>query len=167
MNIPKICCCFNHRFGLLANFLSSFWCIFARVFPSKLRVYTCFQGVHPFHLPCVRTIHAPSLAYCACHILATNKDILLTSMRNRSQGNTVLPLFGSPTPNDLRSSWDFLLGRSPNMLVGPTPPTSFKVECSLVLNSTLVCLYSQQCLHMVFAGFVIFGISLILSFLLT
>jgi len=40
----------------------------------------------------------------------------------RSQGITLLHTAGTPTPSNLRSSWNFLLGRSPDMLVGTTPP---------------------------------------------
>jgi len=44
------------------------------------------------------------------HTLDSNKDILLTSTRNHSQGNTVLPTAQTPTPNGLRSSWEFIPG---------------------------------------------------------
>ena len=113
--------CFNHHFGLLANLPSMLWCIFARVFPSKPSIVTGFQGAHSPNSPCVRTVHARSLSYCNYHTLATNIVILLASMRNCGQGITVWPTVGTPTRNGLRSNWDFLPGRSPNMLVGPTP----------------------------------------------
>ena len=119
---------FNHHFGLLVHFPSSLWCIFARVFPSKLHVSIGFQGAHSFHLPCVRTLHAPSLACCARHTLATNKDILFGFVRNRGQGDTVWPTTWIPTPNGLRSSWDFLPGRSLDILAGPTPSTFMVLE---------------------------------------
>lgn len=118
VNLIDMCCWFNHHFGLLVHLASSLWCIFARVFPSKLCISTGFQGVHLFHFPCVRTIHAPSLACCAGHALATNKDILLASTHNHGQENIARPIIGTHTPNGLRSSWDFLPGRSPDMLVG-------------------------------------------------
>lgn len=114
-----MCCWFNHQFVLLVHLPSSLWCIFTRVLPSKPCVSTSFQGAHPPHLPCVRTIHAPSLACYKSHTLSTNKDILLMSACNCSQVDTVWPSSGTPTPNGLRSSWDFLQRRSPDMLVGP------------------------------------------------
>lgn len=94
MNLVEMCCWFNHHFGLLVHFPSILWCIFAHVLTSKLRVYTCFQGVHSFHLPCVRTLHAPSLACYAGHTLSTNKDILLASVRNCGQVIMYNPLLG-------------------------------------------------------------------------
>jgi len=45
---------------------------------------------------CVRTAHAPYLAYCNCHTLATNKEILLASMQNRVQGITIQPTTRTP-----------------------------------------------------------------------
>jgi len=126
----------NHHFGLLVNFISIFWCIFARVFPSKPRATTGFQGAHSTNSPCVRTVHVPSLSYCSCHTLATNIVILLASMRNHSQVITVQPTVGNPTPNGLRSNWDFLWGdpltcwrvqhRQQVALVSPQDPSSSK-----------------------------------------
>ena len=123
MNLSKMCCCFNHHFWLLTNLISILWCIFARVFPSKSHTIICFQGSHSPHPQCVRTSHAPSLVCCNNHTLSTNRDILLASVWNRGQGITVRPTAGTPTPNGLRSNWDFLSGSSPYMLVGPTPST--------------------------------------------
>ena len=122
---------FNHHFGLLANLLSRLWFIFACVFPSKLRAIIGFQGAHSPHSPCVRTVHAHSLSCCSSHTLATNKDILLASTHNRGQGDIVWPIAGTPTPNGLRSCWDFLPGRSLDMLTSPTASTEGKVWYSL------------------------------------
>jgi len=96
------------------------------VFPFKPRVSIGFQGVHSFNFSCVRTLHVPSLACYAGHTLATNKDILLASTHNYGQGDTIRSTIGTATPNGLRSSWDFLPGRSPDMLAGPTPSTPTK-----------------------------------------
>ena len=123
-----MCCWFNHHFALLVHLPSSLWCIFSHVFPSKPHVSIGFQGAHSFHLPFVRTIHAPSLACYACYTLSTNKDISFASTCNHSQGDTIPPIAGTPTPNGLRSSWEFLLGRSPDMLVGPTLSTFIVLE---------------------------------------
>lgn len=73
------------------------------------------------HPSCVITSHAPSLTYLICHTLSTNRDILLYSVLNNDQGDTMRPTTRTPTLNGLRSSWDFFLGRSPNMLAGPAP----------------------------------------------
>jgi len=67
---------------------------------------------------CVRTINAPSLACYTCHTLSTNNDILLASACDCGQGDIVRPTNGTPTPNGLSYSWDFLLGRLPYMLAG-------------------------------------------------
>ena len=117
-----------HHFGLLANLLSILWCIFSHVFPSKPCTIIGFQGAHSPHPQLVRTSHAPSLTYCSCHTLATNNDILLASVRNCDQGITIRPTAGTPTPNGLRSNWDFLLGRSLGMLAGPTSSTFLVLE---------------------------------------
>jgi len=101
-----------------------------------------FPRAHSPHPPCVRTTHAPSLTCCICHTLATNRDILLASVCNRDQGDTIWAIVVTPTPNSLRSSWDFLPGRSPNMLAGPTP-SAFLVQeggpddklCPLIMDS--------------------------------
>ena len=128
---------FNHHFGLLANFLSSLWCIFAYVFPAKLRAVTSFQVAHSPNSPCVRTVHAPSLSCRSCHTLATNRDILLASVWNRGQGITIQSNTATLTPNDLRSNWDFLLGRSPDILAGLAPSTQGECFTDLVLPSYL------------------------------
>ena len=54
-----------------------------------------------------------SLTLCISHTLATNRVILLGSVRHHSQGITSQPTARNPTPNGLRSNWDFLPGRSP------------------------------------------------------
>ena len=114
---------FNHHFGLSADLLSSLWCIFTRVFPSKTRTIIDFQGMQSPHAQCIRNSHAPSFPCCSCHTLATNKDILLASMQNQGQGIIIWPTAGTPTPNGMRFNWDFLLGRSPYILVGLAPST--------------------------------------------
>lgn len=82
-------------------------------------------------VPCVRTFHAPSLTCCKCHTLDTNKDISLISTHNHGQGDTVLPTARTPPPNSLRSSSDFLPGRSPNMLASPALSTFLALEGGL------------------------------------
>jgi len=114
---------FNHHFEFLANFLSNLWCIFAHVFPSHLSTITSFQGAHSSQPTYVRTSHAPSLTHCSGHTLTTNTVILLASIWNRGQDIVIRPNVGTPTPNGLRSNWDFLLGRSSYMLVSPALPT--------------------------------------------
>ena len=109
MNLSKMCCWFNHHFRLLTNLISILWCIFTRVFPFKTRTITGFQGAHSLHPQCVRTSLAPSLSYYSCHTLATNRAILLSSMRNNGQGITIWPIVGTPTLNDMGSNWNFLL----------------------------------------------------------
>jgi len=123
-----MCCWFNYHYGSLVSLTSSWWGIFAHLFPSNLHVSIGFQGVHLFHLPCVRTLHAPSLACRASHTLATNKEILLAFVCNRGQGDTVWPIARTPTPNGLRSSWDFLPRRSLDILAGPVPSTFLALE---------------------------------------
>jgi len=65
------------------------------------------------------------------HTLAFDKDITLISVEYHSQGITLPPIVGTPTPNGLRSSWDFLLGRSPNMFVVLAPSTFIPLEGGL------------------------------------
>jgi len=91
------------------------------VFPSNPCAFIGFQGVHSPHFLCVRTVHSPSLDCCTCHTLATNKDILLVSAQDHSQGDIVGPTVRTPTTNGLRSSWDLLPGGSPDMLAGLSP----------------------------------------------
>ena len=114
----QMCCWFNHHFGFLAYILSSLWCIFTHVFPSQLSTNTGCQGAHSSQPTCVRTFHSPSLTHYSGHTLATNRVILLASVRHRGQGITIRPTAGTPTPNSLRSNWDFLPRRSPHMLAG-------------------------------------------------
>lgn len=111
-------CWFNHHFGFSCNIISSLGCIFAHVFPSDLCAFTSFQGAHLSHFLRVRTIHAPSLAYCTCDTLTTNKDILLSSMHNHGRGDTIRPTARTPIVNNVRSGWEFLLGRLLKMLAG-------------------------------------------------
>lgn len=73
--------------------------------------------LHVLEPPCI------SLESLQGHTLAPDKVITFTSAHYRSQGITLLPIAGTPTPNGLRSSSDFLPGRSPNMLAGPTLST--------------------------------------------
>ena len=87
-------------------------------FPFQAEYYYRFPRGTP-HFMCVRTAHAPSLTCRSYHILATNRDILLASVKNSSQGIIVRPTVRTPTPNGPRSNWDFLSGRFPDMLVGP------------------------------------------------
>ncbi len=84
--------------------------------------------MHSFPISCVRTLHIPSLACFAGHTLTTNKEILLTSTCNHGQGYIVRPTVGTPPPNGFRSSWEFLLRRSPDMLAGPTLSTFLVLE---------------------------------------
>jgi len=119
---------FNHHFGFLVEFLSILWCIFSRVFPSHLSTITGFQGVHSSQPTCVRTSHAPSFTHCNYHTLATNRVILLACVRNRGQGITIRPTAGSPTPNGLRSNWDFLSRRSPWHVGGSSTWTFLALE---------------------------------------
>jgi len=85
----------------------------------------CFHGflrAHSPHPMFVRTFHAPSLTCCICHTFATNSEILLASVCNCGQGNTVRPTIGTP-PNGLRFSLYFLQRRSLDMLVSSAPST--------------------------------------------
>ena len=85
---------FNHHFWFLANLLSSLWCIFACVFPSKPPTIIGFQGAHSPNFLCVRTVHAPFLTHRSCHTLSINKDILLAFMWNRVKALPYDPLLG-------------------------------------------------------------------------
>lgn len=147
MNLSEMCCWFNHHFALLANSRSSWWCIFARVFPFKPSTVIGFQGVHSSQPSCVRTSHALSLTRCNCHTLDTNRVILLVYVRNRGQGITIQPIAGTPTPNGLRSNWGFLLGRSPYMLAGPSLSTyCFALLCwyRFLMHSNKNCKKNHQ-----------------------
>lgn len=55
------------------------------------------------------------------HTLAFDKVIILTSACYCGQGTTLVPTTGNPTPNGLRSSWDFLLGISLDTLASLAP----------------------------------------------
>lgn len=73
--------------------------------------YRVLRDTLPFPLcafepPCI------SLDSLQGHTLTPNKLITLTCVCYCSQGITLLPIIGSPTPNGQNSSWDFLLGRS-------------------------------------------------------
>ena len=76
-----------------------------------------------FPLTCVRTSPHISLNSLQGHTLASDKDIFLTSVRYCNQGIASLLIVGTPTPNNLRSSWDFLPRISLDMLAGPTSST--------------------------------------------
>ena len=125
MQLYEYCCIcavgLTINLDLWVDLLSSLWCIFAHVFPSKPSIITCFQRLDSPHSPCVRTSRAPSLTRCSYHTLATNRDILLAFVWNHGHGITVWPTARNPTPNSLRSNCDFLLGRSLDMFAGPTP----------------------------------------------
>jgi len=69
-----------------------------------------------------------SLEFLQGNTLAFDKDIKLTSACYRSQGIALLPTSGTPTPNGLRSSWELLLRRSSDMLVGPSISTFMVLE---------------------------------------
>ena len=114
---------FNHHFVLPTDLLSSLWCIFAHVFPSHLSTITSCQGTHSSQPTCVKTSHSPSLTHYSGHILATDRFILLASVWNLSQGIAIQPTAGTPTLNGLRSNWDFLLGKSLDMLAHLAPST--------------------------------------------
>ena len=72
--------------------------------------------------PCI------SLDLLQGHTLASNKVIILTYARYHSQGITILPTAMIPTPSSLRYSLDFLLNKSPDMLVDPTLSTFLSLE---------------------------------------
>ena len=75
-----------------------------------------------FHFP-LYVLEPPCISFDSLqgHTLSSDKHITLTFVHYHSQGITILPTVGTPTPNSLRSSWDFLPRRSTDMLVGPTP----------------------------------------------
>ena len=98
------------------------------MFPSGYVLLQASKGYTYFPLLCVRTSPFISLDLLQGHTLSFVKDILLTSTHYRSHGIALLLTIGTPTPNSMRSSWDFLPGRSPNMLVGPTPSTFLVLE---------------------------------------
>lgn len=121
----------THHFGLFNILLSILWCHSARVFLSSYALLQASKGHTYFSLPCVRTSPCISPDLLQGHTLASNKYILLTSTHYRSKGINLLPTSGTPTPNGLRLSWDFLSRRSLDILVGPTPSTNSYILASL------------------------------------
>ena len=101
-----MCCWFNHHFGLLD------WTAFQLVMHLRSCVPfpTEYTYTHSSQTICVRTSHAPSLTHYSDHTLATDIVILLASVRHRGQGIAIWTTAGTPTPNGLRSNWDFLQG---------------------------------------------------------
>ncbi len=99
-----------------------------------------FQPRTHLHIPRlwnVGTSHTNSLTHYIIHTLATDRVILLASVWNHGQGITLWSTAGTPTPNGLRSNWDFLPGRSPwhvggsntiNQCMGCHPPKSILVS---------------------------------------
>lgn len=84
--------------------------------------------MHSSPLLCVRAFPCIFPDLLEGHALSSNKDMLIRSTHNHSEGNIVLPTTRNPTPNDPMSSWDFLPRRSPNMLAGLTPSTFLALE---------------------------------------
>jgi len=93
----------------------SFACPLCCVFLAEL-------GLIPFNLELtftflplwsVGTSHTLSLTHYISHTLSTNIVILLSSLRHHGQGITLRPTVGTPTQNNMRSNWNFLLGRYP------------------------------------------------------
>ena len=85
-------------------------------------VFLAELGLIPFNLELtftflslrsVGTSRTHSLTLWINHTLATNRVILLAFARQRGQGITLRPTTRTPTPNGLRSNWDFSLGRCP------------------------------------------------------
>ena len=90
-------------------------CCLCCVFLAELGLIP-FNLVLTFTFPSlwsVGTSHTHSLTHCINHTLATDRVILLASVRHHGQGITLWPTAGTPTPNSQRSNWDFLLGISP------------------------------------------------------
>ncbi len=92
-----------HPSGLLHQKLCM--CFLCCVFLAEL-------GLIPFNLELVFTLisplrvrasHTPSLTHCISHTLATDRVILLASVRHRGQGITLHPTTGTSTPNVRRS----------------------------------------------------------------
>lgn len=120
--------------------------------------------MHSSQALCVRTSHASSLTHCSCHTLDTNIVILVASMQNHSQGITVRPIVGTPTPNGPRSNWDFLLRRFPDMLAGPTSLTFLALKRGLDDKlCPLIQFLTFQYLLWIFAPFSLYGISRIMN----
>jgi len=78
-----------------------------------------------FPLRSVGTSHTPSLTHCISHTLVADWVNLLASMWHRGQGITLWPTAGTPTPNNLRSNWDFLPGISAWHVGGSSIVNSF------------------------------------------
>ena len=118
----KSCCWFNpslwsQLFCFPSSDVIQLMCSFQAVYYYRLLRDTLIFPLHVLEPPYI------SLDWQQGYTLASNKYILLTFARYCSQGTTLLPTVGTPTPNSMRSSWDFLLGRSPDMLTSPTPST--------------------------------------------
>ena len=95
---------------------------------SAAYYYKLLRGTLPFPL-CVFEPWCISLdSLQVGHALASEKFMILTSMIYHDQGTTLLPTIGTPTPNGLKSSWDFLPGISLDMLVGLEPLTFLVLE---------------------------------------
>jgi len=86
------------------------------------------------------TLTSPSMCYNhSCTFLNLfhmsqpfyQQGYLITSACNHVQGDIVQPTIQTHTPNDLRPSWDFLPGRSPDMLVGLAASTFLVLEGGL------------------------------------
>ena len=92
-------------------------CYFQVAYYYKILRDTLSFPLYVLEPPCI------SLDSLQGHTLASNKVIILTSTHYINQGNNVLLSVGTPTPNSLRSSWDFLPRRSIDMLVGLAPST--------------------------------------------
>ena len=125
----KTCCCINFSLWIVDYLASSIWCHSPCVFLSRCVLLQASKGHTSFYTMCVRT-PCISLDSLQGHALASDKDILLTSVLYRNQCIALIPIVGTPTPNSLRSNWDFLLGRYPYTLVGlalstPSPFSTF------------------------------------------
>ena len=93
-------------------------CMLSQV--SKGCTHLTLHVLEPFmHLPCL-VLHVTPFP--------PSRTSYLPLCTTLVKGDTVWPTAGNPTPNDLRSSWDFLLRISPNMLVGPTTSTYLALE---------------------------------------
>lgn len=117
-----------HHFGLPTILLSSLWCHSTHVFLLGCILLWACKWYTYFPLTLVRTSPFISLDFLQGHTLAFDKDIFLSSAHYRSQGISLLPTTGTPTPNNLSSSWDFLSGRSPYMLASTIPSTFMVLE---------------------------------------
>jgi len=66
-----------------------------------------------FPLRSVGTSHTPSLTHCISHTLVADRVIILSTVQHHGQRITLRPTARTPTPNSVRSSWDFLPRISP------------------------------------------------------